>query len=162
MVGWKYEKVGRLKMYLTELENSSMDACLANGVTPDALAMIRAVQPVQSKEIRRVVKLALLQFCPTLTITNKGGGVWDYRGLHQELEFCVTIDYGGRGDQLRYEIYSRDRQSGITIKRSSFEGIMGLSFGAWDCLEQNNLDQSIALLKELVHYCVELPKRLPR
>jgi len=160
MGGWRYGNVRRLKMRLAELENSSMDDCLAHGITPEILAMMRAVQLVQANEIRRVVKLALSQFCPTLTIAKKGGGVWDYQGVHQELEFCVTIDYGGRSGQLRYEIYSHDRQSGIAIERLSFEGVMGLSFAAWDCLEQKNLDQSVALLKELVRYCVELPKRL--
>jgi len=43
----------------------------------------------------------------------------------------------------------------------SYERLMGFSSGGWDCLEQSNLDQSIALLKDLIIYCTEISNHLP-
>lgn len=158
---WKYENIRSLRMCLAEAEQSSEDFRLSRGITPEIMAMMRAIQPVKSAEIRRVVKLAFSQLCDSLTISNDGGGAWSYKGVHRDTEFCVKIDYGGMNDQLRCEISIRDRQRLLSLDRLSFEQIMGLSFSAWNCLEQANLDQSIALLKDLVLYCVELSRRLP-
>ena len=121
--------------------------------------MIRAIKPVKAPEIRRVVKLALSQLFAPIDITHAGSD-WRYEGLYQGREICVAIDYGGYA-QLRYEVSIRDKERRIKLEGLSYEVIMGLSFAAWDCLEQSNLDQSIALFKDLIAYCVELPGRLP-
>jgi hypothetical protein len=160
--GWKYTKFRLLKPYLAELDQTASELRTSFGVTPEVLTMLQSIQPVQAKEIKPLVKLALLQMCPGLAITNKGGGLWQYAGAKQGIEFRFTVDYAGRADQLRYEIDIQDQKNGIIIERLSFEAVMGLSFAAWDCLEKNNLDQSIALLKELIIYCLELPARLPQ
>jgi hypothetical protein len=122
--------------------------------------MILAIRPVKSTEIRRVVKLAFSQLFTSLTI-ERGGQFWNYSGNYQDDDVRVSIDYAGRYHQLEYKILVRSRTHGIKLPRLSYEQLMGLSFAYWDCLEQSNLDQSIALLKDLVVFFAELSRRSP-
>ena len=155
---WKYEDTRGLRMLLAEARMSPDSAC-ASELTKEMMEMIRAIRPVKAAEIRRAVKLALTQLFAPIDITHAGSD-WRYEGLYQSKEICVAIDYGGHA-QLRYEVSICDKARRIKLEGLSYERIMGLSFAAWNCLEQSNLDQSMALFKDLITYCVELPGRLP-
>jgi hypothetical protein len=154
----RYEGTRGLRMLLAEARMSP-DPAFAGELTKEMMEMIRAIKPVKAPEIRRVVKLALSQLFAPIDITHAGSD-WHYEGLYQGREICVAIDYGGSA-QLRYEVSIRDKERRIKLEGLSYERIMGLSFAAWNCLEQSNLDQSIALFKDLIAYCIELPRRLP-
>ena len=117
-------------------------------------------QTVKSTEIRKVVKLALSQLLPDVKITQEAGH-WCYRGSYQSQDVCIAIDYSARYTQLRYDVSVSDKERGINLKGLTFERTMRILIMGWDCLEQANLDQSIARLTDLILYCVELPKRLP-
>jgi hypothetical protein len=53
-------------------------------------------------------------------------------------------------------------QEHILFGGLNYERLMGLSFAHWDCLEQANLDQAIALLRELIVHCAEIVQQLTR
>ena len=157
---WKYCTTQELRMFLAEAERNPEYSRQARGMTPEVLEKIRAIKPVKSTEIRKVVKLALSQLLPDVKITQEAGH-WCYRGSYQSQDVCIAIDYSARYTQLRYDVSVSDKERGINLKGLTFERTMGILIMGWDCLEQANLDQSIALLTDLILYCVELPKRLP-
>jgi hypothetical protein len=156
---WKYQSVRTLRMILAEAEENP-DSRFARAMTPEIRKMIQAIKPVKSTDIRKVVKLALSQLLVPLTITQKWQE-WHYEGLYHNREICIAIDCGSRFRQLDYKVSILDKERCITLKDLNYERIMGLSSASWNCLEQSNLDQSIALLKDFVIYCAEIPSRLP-
>lgn len=156
----KYQDTQTLRMLLVEAEKKPEYSRRVRGMTPEIMEKIRAIKPVKSTEIRKVVKMALSQLFSDFSAKQEAG-LWHYRGKYQNTEVCVDINYAARYTQLFYEISVSDNTRGINLKGLSYERLMGLSVMGWNCLEQANLDQSIALLKDLILYCVELPKRLP-
>jgi hypothetical protein len=156
---WKYEDVRTLRLMLAAAEKEPHSR-FGRGMTSEIRERIRAIKPVKSTEIRKVVKLALSQLFVPLTVSHEEQ-FWHYEGLLQGREVCVAIDYAARYRQLEYEISVKDKERGVMLERLNYERVMGLSYAHWDCLEQSNLDQSIALLKNFIIYCAEIPARLP-
>ena len=163
MPSLKYVDVSTLRSMLA-VAKSDPNSRIANYLTKEVREQIEAIKPVKSTEIRKVVKLALSQLLVPLIVEHNQWADWNYCGFYQGKEICVSIDTGARGRQLEYGVSIHDKKRNIKIEGLrclNYERIMGLSFAHWDCLEQSNLDQSIALLKELVVYCAEIPSRLP-
>lgn len=160
MWDWRYCGTRIARMLLAEAERAPEYSRHVRGMSAEAVEAIRAIRPVKAPEIRRVVKLAMTQLFGDVSVSH-GGGCWDYSGAYTGMTVCVGIDYGGRSDQLRYEISLGDASRGLQLRGLSYERLMGLSFAHWDCLEQSNLDQSVGLLKELCLYCINMPGRLP-
>ena len=63
--------------------------------------------------------------------------------------------------QLQYQVEVRGKGRVITAPNLCFESILGVGFGWWDYLTQENAERSVALLGELVDYVARLPERLP-
>lgn len=84
-----------------------------------------------------------------------------YIGLYHDIEIEIRIDYNNWLAQLRYWVSVHDKQRAIKLVQFSYESLMGFPEAHWDCLAQSNLEESLALLKDLVIYCAELPQRLP-
>jgi len=158
---WRYNGTRELRMMLA-VAKLEPDSSVARGMTTEIRDWIEAIKPVKSTEIRRVVKLALLQLFASLTL-NHEGPYWRYEGFYQGREVCVLVDYGARHHQLDYHVSFRKDEPGtdLILKGLNFERIFGLTSANWDCLEQTNLDQSVALLKDLIVYCAEVLNRLP-
>jgi hypothetical protein len=159
MWDWKYEDIRMLRLMLVAAEREP-ESRFGRGMTPEIRDWIRSIKPTKSTEIRKVVKLALSQLFDQLTVSHEGQ-FWHYEGLLQGREVCVAIDYAASDRQLEYEISVKHKDRGVVLEGLNYERVMGLSFAHWDCLEQSNLDQSIALLKDLIVYCAEIPQRLP-
>lgn len=129
-------------------------------MTDEIRQKIAAIKPVKSAEIRKVVKLALSHLFVPMEITHSGEQ-WHYEGVCNGNNICVTAIYAARYHQFEYEISVQNKKRRITLGRLNYERIMGLAAAWWDCLEQSNLDQSIALFRDFVVYCADIPDRLP-
>ncbi len=157
MWDWKYEDVRGLRMRLA-VAKLEPESGIGISMTADIRKWIEGIKPVKSTEIRKVVKLALSQVITPLTVTHEGQ-YWLYEGKLNGKQTSVTVDYSHRSHQLDYWVSTQNRQRGFW--GLNYERLMGLAFAQWDCLEEANLDQSIALLKELVAHCSEVLHRLP-
>ena len=158
MWDWRYEGVRELRMRLA-VSRLEPESSLAASITDDVRKWIEDITPVKSAEIRKGVKLTLSQVIKPLTVTHRGQ-YWVYEGQLNATAISVTVDYSHRYHQLDYWVSAQDHKRGFW--GLNFERLMGLACAHWDCLEHANLDQSIALLKEVVVYCAEVLHRLPR
>jgi hypothetical protein len=118
-----------------------------------------AIRPTTAGEIRKVVKRAFAERFDA-RCENFGAGTWKYFGRHGGRDFMVAIDYGGRIDQLRYEVEYDHAGTGLHPRRLCYEGLLEVGLGDWDYLTADNLEDSIALLCELVRELVEIPERV--
>ena len=161
MWDWKYLDVRMLRGILTTAKRHP-EAHIARGVTGNIRKWIEGIKPVKSTEIRKVVKLALSQIILPLKVSHDRG-LWKYEGNLQGKAISVNIDYDLTYAQLDYELprQYQNRESGTVTIDGNYERLMGLTTGGWDCLEQANLDQSIAILKELIVRCAEFYRLLP-
>jgi len=57
--------------------------------------------------------------------------VWVYSGKFAGRSFRMHVDYGGRGDQLRYEVSLDDVSTGIQ-PALDYEALIGFGQGQWD------------------------------
>jgi hypothetical protein len=159
MWDWKYMGVRELRMSLAvaKLEpKSNMGILITDGIRK----WIEAIQPVKSTEIRKTVKLALSQSIRPLRVTHDREE-WVYEGDLQGKAISVAINYAHRYHQLDYRVLIPNQRCYIPFGGLSYERLMGLVFAHWDCLEQANLDQSIALLKDLITHCAGILHRMP-
>jgi hypothetical protein len=155
---WKYENVQMLRSGLAASKQSATP-----WIPDDVARRIEAIRPVKSTEIRKVVKLALSQTVTSLKISQIHPGYWLYEGDLQDKAITIHIDYSNRRCQLDYGIAHPYQSQAIGEVRVdlSYEKLMGLWAAEWDCLEQANLDQSVALLKELIAHCHRFAQSLP-
>lgn len=158
MWDWKYEDVRSLRMRLA-VAKLEPESSIGISMTEDIRTWIEAIKPVKSSEIRKVVKLALSQIIAPLTVAREGQ-FWLYEGNVDRKAISVTVDYSHRYHQLDYWVSTPSNKRGFL--GVNYERLMGLAFAHWDCLEQTNLDQSIALLKELIVHCSDVLYRLPK
>jgi len=93
-----------------------------------------------------------------------GDGIWWYTGTLANSTIRVQIRYSGRMGvpQLKYQVEVQGNGLTITAPDVCFESLLGVSFGRWDYLTQENSEQSVDLLCELVEYVARLPERIPR
>lgn len=159
MWDWRYEGVRELRMSLAvaKLEPESR---MGRSMTDDTRKWIEAIKPVKSSEIRKVVKLALSQILLPLKVIHEGQ-YWLYEGELRGRSVSVAIDYSHPYHQLDYHVLIPKQKRYFLLDGLNYERLMGLSFAHWDCLEQANLDQSVALLKELIAHCAGIVQGLP-
>ena len=120
-------------------------------------ASIRSVKASDlRKEVRSVLR-SLLGARPSKI----GGGVWDYEGTINGSRVMVSIDYGGRSAQLRYNVAVQCTEPPVTLERVGFEVTLGVGHGDWDFIVEENLSDSMAILGDFVTYSADLPRRLP-
>ena len=153
MWDWKYQPVRHLRMMLAaaKLDPKSNFAIF---MTDEIRKQIEAINPVKSNEIRKVVKLALTQIFSQLIISHPIED-WVYEGELRGKLVSVAINYSHRYHQLEYGVKIQGQERGKYWSGLNYEQMMGLSFSHWDLLEQANLDQSIALLKEHIIRCAD-------
>ncbi|HET7624460.1 MAG TPA: hypothetical protein VFM25_04285 [Verrucomicrobiae bacterium] len=158
MWDWKYVPIRELRLLLgvAKLEPESRTAAL---VTDDIRRWIEAIKPVKSAEIRRVVKLGLDQIISSLEIKHPIED-WIYEGELRGKMVSIAVNYSHRFYQLEYGVKIQNQERGKFWFGLNYEQIMGLSFSHWDLLEQANLDQSVALLKEHIIYCTNFLEQL--
>ncbi len=107
------------------------------------------VIPAKAKEIRKELRQLLLNRYGAKA-ENLGGGEWEYSGTLNGKLIEINIDFGGKGDQLRYGI----AYDGIGMKGflpcANFEKLLGVGFGNWNMLTTSNLQTSLDLLCNLI------------
>jgi len=118
--------------------------------------------PVKIPTLRRLVKSAFAElFAPT--VRDIGSETWFYEGRLGESSLRVVIRYSAKmgRPQLEYQVQVQCKERALTAPNLCFESILGVGFGRWDYLTQNNATRSVELLSELVEYVTKLPERLP-
>jgi hypothetical protein len=157
--GWRYQSVRDLAhIDVKKLEGFES---VSFPVSDDIKKWLGGIKPAKSTEIRRMVKLALSQTIGPLVVSHEGG-LWHYQGDLQGRSLRINIDYHQKYAQFDYGIEHpyQEQEVGKLRLDMSYEQLMGLS-SRWDCVEEANLDQSIALLKDLVVRCAQFMNALP-
>jgi len=121
-----------------------------------------ASRPAKSTETRRVVKLAFAQVISPLHTSDRGG-LWQYSGLLKARDITINVDYHQKYAQFEYGITHplQSQEVGKLRVDLNYEGLLGVGRGAWDMVELSHLDQSIALLRDLIIYCHDFLQLLP-
>jgi hypothetical protein len=118
--------------------------------------------PAKIPTLRRLVKTVFAQlFAPTAS--DVGSETWRYEGMLGQSSLKVLIRYSGRmgRPQLEYQVQVQAKDRALTAPNLCFESVLGVGFGRWDYLTQDNAEPSVRLLGELVDYLAKLPERLP-
>lgn len=158
MWGWRYEAVrdaARVDIAMLEKQpNTSFP------VTAETRIWLETLRPSKSTEIRQAVKLAFSQIIVPLDVSHQGS-FWRYQGDLHGKPIRINMDYQ-KYAQFDYGIEHpyQAKEPGKLRLDMGYEQLMGLSC-CWDCVEQANLDQSVALLKDLVLRCAQFINALP-
>lgn len=118
--------------------------------------------PAKTTTLRRLVKTVFdALFAPNAR--DIGSESWRYEGKLGKSALTVLIRYSGRmgRPQLDYQVQVRAEDRTLTAPNLCFESVLGVGFGRWDYLTQENAERSVRLLGELVEYVAQLPERLP-
>lgn len=152
---WRYHNVRDLRSLLGEVRGGRLDMKIPDEV----LERAQRIRPVTAGQIRTVLNPALKQRFSAQS-ENIGGGDWRYLGKHRGREVVIDIDFGGRGDQLRYGVTFQKQPTGIEATRITYEGLIGLGHGWWDFVTADNLDASVILLCDLIADLAEIPDKI--
>jgi len=157
--GPEYYDARMLRAILGDIR-SSRPSPQFQSLPPDVIRRAEAIAPTTAPEIRKVVKPAMADRFGAKP-EKASGGEWHYvGGTSDGRPFGLWIDYGGRSDQLRYELTYDDARTGISARRLNYEKLLGFGQGNWDFVTAANLQESIALLCDLIDELVALPERL--
>jgi hypothetical protein len=157
MTGWQYLDAPSLRMILADLRSTRPSPELRD--TPAEVLARAETIPTTAADIRRAVKSAFTEAFG-VRVEKRPAGVWRYAGVHGRRPFVVQIDYGGRSNQLRYEVQYVDERTGVRAVRLTYEPLLGLGLGRWDFVTADNLESSVSLLVEFVGELVALPELL--
>jgi hypothetical protein len=158
MPGFDYLDARMLRAILGDLRSANPSPQFQS-FPPDVIARAEAIRPTSAGEIRKAVKQVFGERFGAKPEDRKGGN-WRYAGEHAGRPFTAHIDYGGRGDQLRYHVAFDDERLGLHVRAVHFEGLIGMGHGQWDFVTADNLAESIALLADFVAELVTIPSRL--
>jgi hypothetical protein len=123
------------------------------GFTEELAQLAESVKPIKASELRRRARTSLKKFG-----YKKADGVGDHWCMWNGYEFRVHLDFGGRYAQLRYSVTPADmcHSSG----RFCFEKALGMDFGDWGYIVEENVDDAFLLFQDLIEYAVKLPGRI--
>lgn len=118
--------------------------------------------PVKIPTLRRLVKAAFAQRF-AVNARDIGSEFLQYEGTLDEVSVKVLIRYSGKmgRPQLDYQVQVQDKGRILAVPNLCFESVLGVGFGKWDYLTQENAERSVELLCQLVEYVASLPERLP-
>jgi hypothetical protein len=123
-------------------------------------AYAASIRSVKTPELRKLVR-PLLRSILGVKPSKLGGGDWHYEGTIDGSYVMVNLVYGGRYAQLSYEVAVQSTEPSVTFERAGFDVMLGVGFGHWNFIVEENVNDAMALLGELVTYVAELPRRLP-
>ena len=140
------------------LAKNLVGAGLAGESNVDAQTAKRLVETkaATAAQLRKLVKPVFGERF-RLVGRNERGGNWSYQRDDGSLK--VRIDFGGRGDQLRYWVTATDPASGARVGMATYEGLLGL-FGGWDWIVEEEAASAVDLLAELVGVIESLAPQL--
>lgn len=117
--------------------------------------------PVKIPTLRRLVRTEFAQRF-ALNARDIGSETWFYEGRLGEFSLKVVIRYSGKmgRPQLDYQVQVKWKDRALSAPNLCFESVLGVGFGRWDYVTQDNAERSVKLLGELVEYVAKLPERL--
>jgi hypothetical protein len=129
-------------------------------VPQDLVDYANTIRGIKTPELRKRVGPAMKRlFEPALvSISNRFG---NYDGMLCGSRVSIGLDLGTRYYQLGYQVAVDSTDPPGRLTRAGFEMALGLGLGHWNFIVEENIDDSIALLSELVRYVAELPRRIP-
>lgn len=137
---------------------TGLAAQLPENLAPDFGDLV----PVKIPTLRRLVaKMFAQRFAASARDLSSES--WRYEGMLGETSLKVVIRYSARmgRPQLDYQVQVQGKERALTAPNLCFESVLGVGFGRWDYLTQENAERSVELLGELVEYVAKLPERLP-
>ncbi|HEY2787075.1 MAG TPA: hypothetical protein VGJ05_19090 [Fimbriiglobus sp.] len=126
------------------------------------LPSIAELVPIRIPKLRKLVHAAMADaFSPVAT--DIGSGFWRYDGKMSGTPIRLQIRFCGKmiTPQLRYDVSVYSPGCTISAPSVCFESVLGVGYGTWDYLTEENAPRSIALLCELLEYVAGLPERMP-
>ncbi|HEV3386968.1 MAG TPA: hypothetical protein VG097_19275 [Gemmata sp.] len=119
--------------------------------------------PVEITVLRQLVQRKFTSFFQP-EIKEVEDDIWWYTGTLANSTLRVQIRYSAKMGvpQLKYQIEMQGNGLMIAAPDVCFESILGVGFGRWDYLTQENAERSVDLLCELVDYVARLPERIPK
>ena len=126
-----------------------------SNLDPETAKRLLETNAATAGQLRKLIKPV---FADRLGLVgrNERGGNWSYERGDSSLK--VRIDFGGRGDQLRYSVTATDPASGVRVAMATYEGVLGL-FGGWDWIVEEEAAGAVDLLAELVGVIQSLPQK---
>lgn len=155
---WKHEGARYLRAALAD-RKSARPLGIGVGMPEVIVRAAEAIRPTTSVKIRKAIHEALRARYGAQA-ENLGGGNWIYQCTDAHQPFSLSIDYGGRDDQLRYSVFYEHADSGIRAVHLSYERMLGMGFGNWDFVTEDNLNESVMTLCDLVSDLVRIPSRI--
>lgn len=105
----------------------------------------------KANELRKVAKLCFEQLLGATPRKSENPGDWLYEGMLLGVPISVELRYALTPTQLSYGIHAAGMRSG---HRLSTEMFYGLGVGSWNRVYLSEIDQSFALLRDLVEMFV--------
>jgi hypothetical protein len=123
-------------------------------VSEEEFRFAESVKSVKAPELRKRVRAAL-----TKVGYQRKGELGEYCCNWDGQEFKVHVDFGSRVAQLRYWIFLPNFHDDYP-QQFCFERALGMGFGDWNYIVEENVDDVFCLFEELVTYAIDLPRRI--
>lgn len=157
MADWKYMDVRTLRAILGNVRGKRPDPAFAQ-IPAAVIERAAAINAISAAEIRKTVRSAVDAHFGAKP--QNRGGLWTYAGSWDGLPSELSIDYGARYAQLRYEIRFADPVTGIVAESLVYERMVGAGLRDWDFITADNVHDSAELLCTLVKKLLGLPRML--
>ncbi len=124
-------------------------------VSEDLFQLAESVKSIKAPQLRKRVRATLQKF--GYQETDDIGG---HRCAWEGQKFTVNVDFGSRHAQMRYSITPSEFQALHPLGRFCFEVALGMGFGHWNYIVEENVDDVFLLFEDLIKYAVDLPRRM--
>jgi hypothetical protein len=125
-----------------------------SSVSEEEFRFAESVKSVKAPELRKRVRVALAKVG-----YQRKDELGDYCCNWKGQEFNVHVDFGSRVAQLRYWI-SLPEFHDVYHQQFSFERALGMGFGDWNYIVEENVEDVFWLFEDLVRYAIDLPIRI--
>ena len=142
------EMMARTRATLDFIPRDDLPAALVPDPDPAHL------KPAKAPLLRKLIDEAFMELFATAK-QKRPGGETEYTGALQGANIKVSIDFSGRGLQLRYGVKIPDETKMIFVWGLTYEDLWAAGPG-WDYLTEENAEPSIRLLCEHIEQIVLL------
>ena len=157
--GYRYWSIPQLRTAAAQVKVDRRLGRASIGIPKEVAELAESVRGIKAPALRAAVKAALGELLGVRP-RNEGAGEWTYAGSLHGTDVVVSVDYGGRHAQLSYQVAATLVGSELRVL-GGLERCVGVGFGDWDYIVEENLANSMDLLCQLVDWEIGLPRRLP-
>jgi hypothetical protein len=151
--GWQTVGLRTLKLAISWSEYNR-SAINIDWMPPEAIEWLQNTATAKANLLRRLIKPAFKQEFG-LTAENQGGGEWTYGRSGEDGALLVSLDFGGRGSQLRYDVRIQNKTLHVDTNRLSFETLLGVTCIGWDWITEDSAAVCVSLLIELIRRVID-------